>query len=209
MATIEVTLEKPGWAHVNITDVSGIGNTGNLLPVGAAVGDQVLYELLDGSGGAVTVGPNGVYSAGDTFNFRVYDDSALSWGSLIVAPVVGSTVTVTGNAVSDPATTTGQVIGTSTGVIPTASVILTDDFDVPLPNLTGLKWAWYDERTPDLFNAPTDQGIGEVTDNTGLFEVQVPNSALAVGQVGWLVVTDSDGIVATDHKAFSGPRELT
>jgi hypothetical protein len=72
-------------------------------------------------------------------------------------------------------------------------------------SLTGLKWAWFDQVTPDAFVAPTDKGSIESTDASGVLTVSLPNSTKTPGQVGWLIVTDSDGNPATTHKAFSGP----
>lgn len=87
----------------------------------------------------------------------------------------------------------------------TASINLVNASNAAQASLTGLKWAWFDEITPNLFNAPTDKGTGEVTDGSGVLTVVIGNSAKASGQVGWLIVTNSDGNPATVHKAFSGP----
>lgn len=87
----------------------------------------------------------------------------------------------------------------------TASVTLVNAGNSPQASLTGLKWAWFDGVTPDAFGAPTDQGTGEITDGSGILTVSIGNSTKTSGQVGWLVVTDSDGNPATVHKAFSGP----
>lgn len=89
----------------------------------------------------------------------------------------------------------------------TATVQLVDTSNAPRASLTGLKWAWFDEVTPDLFNAPTDKGTGEVTDGSGVLVVDLPNTLKSSGQVGWLIVTNSDGTTTQSpaHKAFSGP----
>lgn len=71
--------------------------------------------------------------------------------------------------------------------------------------LTGLKWAWFDQATPDLFGAPTDKGAVELTNSSGLLSIDLPNSTKTTGQVGWLIVTNSDGTTGMVHKAFSGP----
>jgi len=87
----------------------------------------------------------------------------------------------------------------------TASVNLVNAANAAQASLTGLKWAWFDNVTPDGFVAPTDQGTGETTDGSGVLTVTIANSTKTSGQVGWLIVTDSDGTTSMVHKAFSGP----
>jgi len=88
-----------------------------------------------------------------------------------------------------------------------ATVNLVNASNAAQVSLTGLKWAWFDQVTPDLFVAPTDQGSTETTDGSGSLSVLIPNSAKTSGQIGWLVVTNSDGTTTQSpaHKAFSGP----
>ncbi len=87
----------------------------------------------------------------------------------------------------------------------TASVNLVNASNSAQASLTGLKWAWFDQTTPDAFTTPTDKGTGEITDGSGVLTVLIGNSGKTSGQAGWLIVTDSDGNPATVHKAFSGP----
>ncbi len=87
----------------------------------------------------------------------------------------------------------------------TASVNLVNASNAAQASLTGLKWAWFDQATPDAFTTPTDKGTGEITDGSGVLTVLIGNSGKTSGQAGWLIVTDSDGNPATAHKAFSGP----
>lgn len=61
------------------------------------------------------------------------------------------------------------------------------------PNLSSLSWAWFDSQDPATFGAPTDQGETEVTDGTGLIEIEIPSSTLTTGQVGTLVLRADDG----------------
>jgi hypothetical protein len=95
--------------------------------------------------------------------------------------------------------------------VPYAAVSLVDSGGSPLANLTGLKWAFFDQATPDAFLAPTGKGSGAVSDSGGLFRVPLNSTALAVGNTGWLVVSNSDGTATQSppHKAFSGPVVLT
>lgn len=95
-----------------------------------------------------------------------------------------------------PTTTTGSR---------TVSLSLVNTSDTPAANLTGLRWSWFDAATPDLFAAPTDKGTIETTDSAGVLMIPLPGSQLAVGGIGWLIVTNSTGDPAFAHSAFSGP----
>lgn len=88
-----------------------------------------------------------------------------------------------------------------------ATLVLTTDGTTPAASLSALKWAWFDETVPNLFQAPTAQGTGATTDASGTFSVSIAGTALNVGDVGWLIVTDSTGspTQSPPHKAFSGP----
>lgn len=96
----------------------------------------------------------------------------------------------------------------TTAAVPrTATITLTSDGTTPRASLSSLKWAWFDQVTPDLFVAPTDKGAVESTDASGVLVLSLPNSALSIGAVGWLTITDSDGTTSQSPsaKAFSGP----
>lgn len=88
---------------------------------------------------------------------------------------------------------------------PTVSVTLVSPAGAAAASLTNLKWAWFDQVTPDLFAAPTDKGAVELTDGAGVLTISLPNSVKTSGQIGWLIVTNSDGTTGTIHKAFGGP----
>lgn len=77
-----------------------------------------------------------------------------------------------------------------------------------LPSLTGLKWAFYDTTDPSAWAAgPVDKGSGESTDGSGDLLVNLTNTTLSAGQVGWLIVTNSDGTVTQSPpcRSFCGP----
>lgn len=80
----------------------------------------------------------------------------------------------------------------------------------PVASVSGLKWAFFDNATPDQLGIAACQGVGEVTDASGVLTITV-NTTLPSGGVGWLVVTDSDGTTTQTpaHRAFSGPVEVT
>lgn len=87
------------------------------------------------------------------------------------------------------------------------SVPLVSAANVPSASLTGLKWAYWDQATPDLFVAPIVKGVTESTDASGLLVLDITGSDLTAGSVGWVTVTNSDGTTTQSpaHKAFSGP----
>lgn len=93
------------------------------------------------------------------------------------------------------------------GLATSVTVTLTSDGVTPRAGLSGLKWAFFDQATPDLFGAPVAQGAIESTDGSGVLALDITGSALSAGDTGWLVVTDSDGTATQSpaHKAFSGP----
>lgn len=87
------------------------------------------------------------------------------------------------------------------------TLTLTTDGTTPAASLTGLKWAFFDQVTPNLFAAPVAQGAVESTDGSGGLVLDITGSALAPGAVGWLVITNSDGTTTQSpaHKLFAGP----
>lgn len=87
----------------------------------------------------------------------------------------------------------------------TISLTLNNPTGQPAPNLTNLRWAFFDQATPDLFAAPVNSGVAEGTDGTGVLQISLDKSKLAVGAIGWLIVTDSGGDPTQAHNAFSGP----
>jgi chitodextrinase len=89
-------------------------------------------------------------------------------------------------------------------------VVLTTNGTAPAASLVNLKWAFFDENRPDLFNGPSCQGATEITDLSGVLEIDVTDSSLAIGQTGWLIITDSDGTVFQNPpaKAFSAPVQV-
>jgi len=76
----------------------------------------------------------------------------------------------------------------------------------PIANLTGLKWALFDNVSPTAFIAPASSGVGATTDVSGLLTLVIPATTLPASGLGWLVVTDSDGTntQVPPAKAFSG-----
>ena len=88
-----------------------------------------------------------------------------------------------------------------------ASITLTIDGSTPVVGASGLRWAFFDEVTPDVFSNPIAKGTGESTDATGALSVDITGTTLAPGSTGWLIVTNSDGTTtqSPSAKAFAGP----
>jgi hypothetical protein len=61
-------------------------------------------------------------------------------------------------------------------------------------NLTGLRWSWFNEGSPGIMSAPSDQGTVETTDGSGQIILQVPNTTLTAGQTGFLLLRDPAGL---------------
>lgn len=76
----------------------------------------------------------------------------------------------------------------------------------PAASLTGLKWAFFDQPTPDAFLAPVAKGTTESTDGSGVIVVSITGTDLDAGANGYLIVTDSDGTITQDPpaKRFAG-----
>lgn len=73
-------------------------------------------------------------------------------------------------------------------------------------NLTGMKWAFFDQTTPDALQAPTAQGDGESTDSSGLAILNITGTQLMPGQVGWLIFSNSNGDPDQSNQiAYTGP----
>ena len=83
--------------------------------------------------------------------------------------------------------------GAVSAVVANVSCILVLRTGVARPGITALSWAWFDAPDPVDFIAPTDTGEVEVTDGTGLIEVEIPGPTLGTGETGSLVVRADDG----------------
>ena len=61
-------------------------------------------------------------------------------------------------------------------------------------SLTALSWAWFDTSDIGSAVAPADKGTTEMTDGSGIINVELPNTGLSVGQSGILVLQSDDGL---------------
>lgn len=89
----------------------------------------------------------------------------------------------------------------------TVTITLVNSVGATLPSLTGLKWALFDQATPDLLIAPSSKGSGASTNVAGVLQLVIPTTGLAVNGTGWLIVSDSDGTTTQSpaSKAFCAP----
>lgn len=69
----------------------------------------------------------------------------------------------------------------------------------PAANVTGLRWAFFDQSAPNALAAPVVTGTGESTDASGVLEIDVIGTSLNVGDTGYLVTDTSAGV------GFAGP----
>lgn len=66
-------------------------------------------------------------------------------------------------------------------------------------SVTGLRYAFFDQSAPNALTAPVVTGTGESTDGSGVLEIEVIDSTLAVGATGYLVTDTAAGV------GFAGP----
>lgn len=77
---------------------------------------------------------------------------------------------------------------------PYVSIILNDRIPELRPNMTGLKWAWFDQTLTNNFVTPTDTGTAETTNVNGLLEIQLSGTSLVPGDYGCLALSTSDDV---------------
>ena len=87
----------------------------------------------------------------------------------------------------------------------------TSDGTTPIANLPAVYGAFYAAARPDLLGAPSDV-FGPVMPNptTGVLALSFPSTPLAVGGVGFLELSTTDGTVgqAPVCRSFGGPVTL-
>lgn len=181
---------SPTWGGGAALTISNVARTGVDLSWPAASDNiavtQYRWRANGGSwnvlGNVTSTSPSGL-TRGTAYTFDVQaGDAADNWSSSLSA-----------------STTTKQAY---------AQVTLQNVSAVVQSGLTGLKWAWFDQTTPDALTSAVDKGTGETTDGFGVLAIPLPNSAKTSGQTGWLIVSDSDGTAAMQHKAFCGPVDV-
>lgn len=193
VATATVTIA----ASANAPTVTSV----SISPTSASVAGNATQQFT-----ASVVGTN---SPAQTVTWSA-TSGTLSASGLFTAPAATSSVqviTVTATSTVD----TGKyasatiTIGATQVTTPKTATICMYRNGVPAANLTGLKWAWHDQATPDLFAAPTNKGANGTTDAQGYLTVTLTNTALSVGGVGSLTVSNSTGDATAVHQGFVGP----
>lgn len=202
------SLPQAGTSAVSVSSIDGnpdapdVGGT----PVPAPVVTSVTISPKTATGSvkfsAIAAGTD---SPPQTFTYTATGGTVDSQGNY-TAPASAGTYAVTATSTydtskSDTATVTIQAAQQGRSV----EISLTTDGTTPAANLSNLKWAWFDQSSPNLFAAPTDKGVAETTDGTGVLAISLPSTTLAAGAIGWLIVTNSNGSPSSSHNAFSGP----
>lgn len=180
--------------------------------------DPVISSVVVNPQDAVISG-GGVVQFSAVVNGQNSPSQSVTWSSsagfinstgVFTAPAAASfeqSVTITAvSTVDNTKAGTSTVTVAATAPSPQRTVSLTM---LNAASLSGLKWAWFDQTLPSNFVAPTDKGEFESTEQGGLLVIQLLNSQLPIGGVGWLIITNSDGSPATAHSAFCGPRAVS
>lgn len=85
-----------------------------------------------------------------------------------------------------------------------------DRAGVARANLTGMKWAFFDQSTPNTLSSPTAKGILGATNAAGATVLNVLGTSLSAGQTGWLIFSNSDGTATQSNLiSFAGPVVVT
>lgn len=190
------TAQTTGTATVTTNEANGtlycVVTTGSTSPTGAQV-----RAGQDSTGAAAAYASSQAITTTGAKNFSA---TGLTAGTTYYAHFQHRDANTNDSTVSTSA-------GDATDPIPSITLTLTTNGTTPAASLSSLKWAWFDQVTPDLFSAPTDKGAIETTDGSGVLSISIPNSTKTSGQVGWLIVTDSDGTTTQNpaHKLFAGP----
>lgn len=77
-----------------------------------------------------------------------------------------------------------------------ATITLRNALGAPLANLTGLRWAFFDQTDPAALEAPVSRSSSGTTNASGVLTADITGSALAAGATGGMLVTSGDGLQA-------------
>lgn len=104
------------------------------------------------------------------------------------------------------ALTTTATTATAVSYATTVTVTFQDRTSNLRTNLTGMKWAWFDQVTPNNLLAPTAKGTLATTNSSGVAVLNITGTQLPPGATGWLVFSNSDGTATqTNLISFAGP----
>lgn len=204
-------------------DVNGIG--GGPVDPGTQVDATALVWSPPGAGlvgvesTIYSVGLNGTYTGtvrvtpsdsggSGSFNPTFLDLVNGATGSFTYTPVSTGTKSISlanNKSLANP-NPANYVVTAPTVIVPKVALELTVDGTIPVADMTGLQYAWFDQTLPQNFTAPKLKGNnGAITG--GVFNLILTGSALVAGGVGTLVLTNGNGDPAQNPAAlvFAGP----
>lgn len=187
-AVIAVSISPSGGASATITLTDPVavvtGSTATCtITRNTAASGTITYNLTSSATGVATVPATATISDGQTT------------GSFNITGVSAGSSTITATNASDSGETDTA----------TANVSALKGLSVTFgqANLSGLTFAWFDEASPDLFDAPTVVGTTESTDGSGVMSINLTGTSVAVGNTGYLLIYKA-GATAPDDIAFFG-----
>lgn len=156
--------------------------------------------------GTIIVTPSDGGSGGTFTPTTVSISSGTPTGTFTYTPASTGvkTISVTNNG---GLTNPSNISYTSSSGTRTVTLSLTTDGTNPSANLTGLRWAFFDQALPNLLATPTATGTNGSTNSSGVITVNVTGTTLTAGATGYLIVSDTTGSVTQSPscKAFSAP----
>lgn len=104
------------------------------------------------------------------------------------------------------AITTTVTTATAGSYATTCTITFQDRSGNPRANLTGMKWAFFDQTTPDALGQPTAKGTLATTNSSGVAVLNISGTQLSPGATGWLIFSNSDGTATQSNLiSFAGP----
>lgn len=198
--------ERHGWYEIQCAAGGDVAWT---LPVGSGVRYQPVFRL-HGFTTKTSLIVNGVSAVPNTDYVIDTVESGVAvlqiladFSSNANFVLTDAVATLTGNnSIQSNSSSTGSI--TTAAGTKSVSTTLVNVSGTPLSNLSGLRWAFFDQSNVSALSMPVASGSSGSTDANGLFAVNVTTS-LPVGSAGWLIITNSDGNPATNHKCYAGP----
>ncbi len=129
-------------------------------------------------------------------------------GALTVQYQYGAAITITG-AVKDNSLELlplepSDAVAVSAAL--TLASVVRDGSAAALASTT-VRWAWFDAATINTVTDPSDQG-SLTTNGSGAFSITLDNSGLASGDTGFLVLSTSAGVAATESRGAALPYQI-
>jgi hypothetical protein len=187
---------------VSIVNLSGIGSVTIPSATVAATG------TVEGAAaaGTVLIPVSTVSGAGNQTIRDVGTDVEITLPSVTSAGA--GRVIVSGDGHITLGVVTSSAIGSLTEAeIKSVTITLVTRSGQPRSNLNSLKWAFFDEQIPNELSSPIAQGEDGTTDESGSFTIELPLTSLDSGDIGFLIISDTDGTTAQTN-AFAAPVEV-